>query len=83
MLGLKRVILMGLLLLVVSSSGCVVYCPDGTRVSDPNLCPKEFICPTGESVLDPSLCPKETVPPSTTTTSPSTTTSTSTTTIIT
>jgi hypothetical protein len=78
MLGLKRVILMGLLLLVVSSSGCVVYC-----VSDPNLCPKEFICPTGESVLDPSLCPKETVPPSTTTTSPSTTTSTSTTTIIT
>jgi hypothetical protein len=73
MLGLKRVILMGLLLLVVSSSGCVVYC----------LCPKEFICPTGESVLDPSLCPKETVPPSTTTTSPSTTTSTSTTTIIT
>jgi hypothetical protein len=60
---------MGLLLLVVSSSGCVVYCPDGSRVTDPNLCPKEFQCPNGDRASDPSLCTKETTPPTTTSSS--------------
>ncbi|MEE8358398.1 MAG: hypothetical protein V3R82_03200 [Candidatus Hydrothermarchaeales archaeon] len=60
----KRVIIIGIILLVLVSSGC-------TSLLEPSY---KIICSTGEKVSDPSMCPEVTTAPPTTTSAPITTT---------